>query len=100
MSMINELSGVLDSVPMDDCSALQESLRSHYLFAGLDAADFEQLAKHIASTTLEKGGVLFHRGDAAEHFYLIDTGLIELSLIAPTGDKKTLEVVGPGRTFG
>jgi CRP-like cAMP-binding protein len=100
MSMINELSGVLDSVPMDDCSALQESLRSHYLFAGLDAADFEQLAKHIASTTLEKGEVLFHRGDAAEHFYFIDTGLIELSLIAPTGDKKTLEVVGPGRTFG
>jgi CRP-like cAMP-binding protein len=100
MSKINELSGVLDSVPMDDCSALYESLRSHYLFAGLDAADFEQLAKHIAATSLEKGEVLFHRGDAAEHFYFIDTGLIELSLIAPTGDKKTLEVIGSGRTFG
>jgi CRP-like cAMP-binding protein len=85
---------------MDDCSELHESLRSHYLFAGLDETDFEQLAKHIAPTSLEKGEVLFHRGDAAEHFYLIDTGLIELSLIAPTGDKKTLEVVGPGRTFG
>jgi CRP/FNR family transcriptional regulator, dissimilatory nitrate respiration regulator len=100
MSKINELSGVLDSAPMGDCSALYESLRSHYLFAGLDAADFEQLAKHIAATSLEKGEVLFHRGDAAEHFYFIDTGLIELSLIAPTGDKKTLEVIGPGRTFG
>jgi CRP-like cAMP-binding protein len=100
MSMINELSGVLDSVPMDDCSALQDSLRSHYLFAGLEAADFEQLAKHIAATSLEKGEVLFHRGDAAEYFYFLDTGLVELSLIAPTGDKKTLEVVGPGRTFG
>jgi CRP/FNR family transcriptional regulator, dissimilatory nitrate respiration regulator len=100
MSKINELSGVLDSAPMGDCSALYESLRSHYLFAGLDAADFKQLAKHIAATSLEKGEVLFHRGDAAEHFYFIDTGLIELSLIAPTGDKKTLEVIGPGRTFG
>ena len=100
MSKINELSGVLDSAPMDDCSALYESLRSHYLFAGLDAADFKQLAKHIAAMSLEKGEVLFHRGDAAEHFYFIDTGLIELSLIAPTGDKKTLEVIGPGRTFG
>jgi CRP-like cAMP-binding protein len=100
MSTINELTGVLDSVPMEECSALYESLRNHYLFAGLDEADFEQLAKHIAAMSLEKGEVLFHRGDAAEYFYLIDTGLIELSLIAPTGDKKTLEVVGPGRTFG
>jgi CRP-like cAMP-binding protein len=100
MSTIHELSGVLDSVPMDDCSALHDSLRSHYLFAGLDAADFEKLAKHIAPMTLEKGEVLFHRGDVAEYFYFMDTGLIELSLIAPTGDKKTLEVVGPGRTFG
>jgi CRP-like cAMP-binding protein len=100
MSTINESTGVLDSVPMEKCPALYESLRSHYLFAGLDEDDFEQLAKHIAATSIEKGEVLFHRGDAAEFFYLIDTGLIELSLIAPTGDKKTLEVVGPGRTFG
>jgi CRP-like cAMP-binding protein len=84
MSTINELSGVLDLVPMDDCSALYESLTSHYLFAGLHAADFEQLAKRIAATSIEKGEVLFHRGDAAEHFYFLDTGLIELNLIAPS----------------
>ena len=100
MSTINELSGVLDFAPMEECSALYELLRSHYLFAGLDETDFEQLARHIAAASLDKGEVLFHRGDVAEYFYLIDTGLIELSLIAPTGDKKTLEVVGPGRTFG
>ena len=100
MITINELSGVLDSLPMDDCSALYESLRSHYLFAGLDEADFEQLAAGIAATSIEKGEVLFHRGDQAEHFFFLDTGLIELNLISPTGDKKILEVVGPGRTFG
>ena len=33
-------------------------------------------------------------------FYYLDTGLIELSLISPTGEKKTLEVVVPDRTFG
>ncbi len=100
MITINELSVVLDSLPMDDGSELYESLRSHYLFAGLNAADFEALAKGITATSIEKGEVLFHRGDAAEYFYFVDTGLIELSLISPTGDKKTLEVVGPGRTFG
>jgi CRP-like cAMP-binding protein len=85
---------------MGDGSKLNASLRSHYLFAGLDSADFEQLVKRIAVTSLGKGKVLFHRGDAAEHFYFVDAGLMELSLIAPTGDKKTLEVIGPGCTFG
>ena len=100
MSTINELSGVLDSFSMDESSALYESLRSHYLFAGLQEEDFEQLATRIAVTPLAKGEVLFHRGDDAEFFYFIDSGLVELSLISPTGDKKTLEVIGPGRTFG
>ncbi len=100
MSTIYELSGVLDLAFMDEPSAMHESLRSHYLFAGLGAADFEQLASHVTTTSIEKGEVLFHRGDTAEYFYFVDTGLIELSLISPTGDKKTLEVIGPGRTFG
>ena len=100
MSTINELSGVLDSFPMDESSALYESVRSHYLFAGLGADDFERLAAQVVVTSLEKGEFLFHRGDDAEYFYFIDSGLVELSLISPTGDKKTLEVIGAGRTFG
>lgn len=85
---------------MDDCSALRTPLRNHYLFAGLDEAGFRQLAKRITAVCLEKGDILFHRGDAAEYFYFVDTGRIELGLVAPTGDKKTLEVIGPASTFG
>ena len=91
---------MLDSASMDDCSALHEELRGHYLFAGLDPVDFEQLAKRISGTTIEKGAVLFHRGDAAEFFYFVQAGLIELSLSSPNGDKKTLEIIRPGHTFG
>ena len=43
--------------------------------------------------------MLFHRGDTANSFYFLDRGLIELNLIAATGEKKVLEVVSPGRTF-
>ena len=91
---------VLDSLPMDSESPLYESVRSHYLFAGLDEPDFGRLAADIKVRELDPGEVLFHRGDPAHSFYFVDTGLIELSLIAATGDKKTLEVVNPGRTFG
>ena len=91
---------VLDSLPMDSDSPLYESVRSHYLFAGLDEPDFDRLAADIKVRELDPGEVLFHRGDPAHSFYFVDTGLIELSLISATGDKKTLEVVNPGRTFG
>ena len=50
---------------------------------------------------LEKGEVLFHRGDNAKALLLRRfTGQLELNLIAAnTGQKKVLEVLGPGRTF-
>ena len=100
ISEIEAMAGVLDFVDMDPSSVLYESLRSHYLFAGLDGDDFERLAERVSVVSMEKGSILFHRGDNAEFFYFIESGLIELSLISPTGDKKTLEVIGPGRTFG
>lgn len=91
---------VLDSIPMEKHSGLYESVRSHYLFSGLEEEDFDRLAAEMKVRDLDQGEVLFHRGDPADSFYYVDTGLIELSLISATGDKKTLEVVNPGRTFG
>ena len=99
MDDVVQESGVLDSPVMETASPQFERIREHYLFAGLSQADFEALATQIALKKLDKGEVLFHRGDPAEHFYFLDTGLVELSLISPAGEKKILEVIGPGRTF-
>lgn len=76
-----------------------ESLRQHYLFSGLEPDVFDALLKAISEIRLEKGDVLFHQGDRADYFYFVDIGHVELNLIAPTGQKKVLEVVGPDRTF-
>lgn len=90
---------MLDSATMKIGREQLDSIREHYLFSGLAEADFETLADHVALRKLDKGQVLFHRGDPATHFYFVDSGYIELSLIAPTGGKKVLEVIGHGRTF-
>jgi len=92
-------SGVLDSAGMDAESPLYETLRKHYLFSGLGQEDFDTLVTDVATKALDKGEVLFHRGDAANSFYFLDSGLVELNLIAASGEKKVLEVVSPGRTF-
>ena len=76
-----------------------ESLRQHYLFAGLDSQVFDALLKTLSEVRLEKGDILFHQGDRADYYYFVETGHVELNLIAPTGQKKVLEVIGPDRTF-
>ena len=90
---------VLDSPFMQSDSPEYESVRQHYLFSALEKDDFDTLLQRASRITLEKGEVLFHRGDNARYFYFVDSGQLELNLVAPTGQKKVLEVVGPDRTF-
>ena len=85
---------------MESGSPLYETLKRHYLFSGLDQKDYDSLVAGVSPKELRKGEVLFHRGDTATSFYFLDLGLIELNLIAANGEKKVLEVVSPGRTFG
>jgi len=92
-------SRLLDFVPMDAESRDFDGVRRHYLFSGLVDEEFDALMAHTSRLTLEKGEVLFHRGDPARNFYYVESGHVELSLIAPSGQKKILEVLGPGRTF-
>lgn len=84
---------------MDADSPALKRLRQHYLFAGLDAADFNALAAHLVVGHPKRKEVLFHRGDPADSFYYVLTGQIELGFVAPNGEKKILEVFGAGRTF-
>ena len=91
--------GMLDSCRMDSSGPLYGLVRQHYLFAGLVEQDFEKLAGHMHEEHLGKGDVLFHRGGGANHFYFLESGQIELSLISSNGQKKVIEVVGHHRTF-
>ena len=96
---VSDSARVLDSSFMESGSPEYESVRKHYLFSGLEVEDFDALMKRVSRVTLEKGEILFHRGDPAKYFYFVDSGHLELYLVAATGQKKVLEVLGPDRTF-
>ena len=80
-------------------SPLRDAVRSHYLFEGFDEAVFDALSTRCDVRELDKGEILFHKGDVADYFYFVDAGHIELGLISAAGEKKTVEVVGSGGTF-
>lgn len=97
--MIDRSPQVLSFPLMDKDSQQYMAVRSHYLFSGLEEAVFDALVTRITVEAIDKGEVLFHRGDDADCFYYVESGHIELSLLSPDGQKKIIEVVGPGRTF-
>lgn len=84
---------------MEIGTAHYDRLRAHYLFSALAEGRFDELAAQIVLHTYSKGEILFHRGDPATTFFFVESGQVELSLTAATGEKKILEIVGPGRTF-
>lgn len=96
---MHKTSRMLDSVSMERGTSDSEGMRRHYLFSGLDQESFDGLMQHVSAIRLEKGEVLFHRGDKADYFFFVESGQLELNIIAPTGQRKVLEVVGPDRTF-
>lgn len=91
--------GLLEFLPMQAGSRQYEHVRQHYLFSGLAQDEFDGLVAHITTKSFSKGEVLFHRGDKAANFFFVDAGQIELNLIAANGEKKVIEIIGPGRTF-
>ena len=92
-------SGMIDSGGMEIGTRQYERLYQHYLFSGLEKKAFDALAETVAVRQFRQGKVLFQRGDPAEWFYFVESGQVELSLNAPSGESKTLEVIEPGRTF-
>jgi CRP-like cAMP-binding protein len=84
---------------MDTRSESADFLRRNYLFAGLPADHLEDIVEQASLMTVQSGQMLFNRGDPARHFFLVIEGRIELSVVSPTGDKKIIDVIGPGHTF-
>ncbi len=78
---------------------LMASLREVYLFSALTE---EQLASIIASMRkldLSMGQRLFAQGQAAEHFFLVQSGQIKLYRLSEDGDEKVIEIIKPGQSF-
>ena len=66
------------------------------LFCGLDEALLEKVARASLARTVKKNGILFHQGDKAEGFYIIDSGRIKVYKQSPSGREHILHVFGPG----
>jgi CRP-like cAMP-binding protein len=70
------------------------------LFKELDAEEIERVAQGTRVIHVQRGQILFHKGDPVEGFHLLVYGQIKLAFTSPQGADKVIEIVGPGMSFG
>jgi CRP/FNR family transcriptional regulator len=75
------------------------TLRGCQLFTGLPAADMEKIAAISTVKSLDKGEYLFHEGDLAQGFYVVQTGAINVHRVSAGGKEQVIHVFRPGESF-
>jgi len=74
-------------------------LRQNILFSGLDEDQFSRVIKGSKAIQLKEGELLFQQQQAADYFYLLETGEIKLYRLSPDGAEKVIELIRAGQTF-
>lgn len=87
-----------NTVPLKDAwtgvaDCLNCSLRQSVLFAGLDAADFENIHKPINQFTFKPGEGLYHAGEHGSRLFTIRSGLVKLLQFLPDGSQRIVRLM-------
>jgi CRP/FNR family transcriptional regulator len=79
--------------------AITSTLRSCQLFTGLPQPDLEKIAAVTVVKSLEKGEYLFHEGDPARGFYIIQRGAVNVHRVTAAGKEQVIHVFRTGDSF-
>lgn len=93
MSRMNGVSPALRTV------AIGAALRGCQIFAGLNPHDLELIAETVEVRRLGAGEYLFHEGDPADGFYLVQKGAVNVHRVNPGGREQVIHVFRTGETF-
>lgn len=69
------------------------------LFQALDEQQLDGVLKSCHIRSLPAKNILFEKGSAASHFYLVKSGQIKLFCLSEEGDEKVIEIINPSETF-
>lgn len=74
--------------------------RETSIFSAASPALRAAIERSAVAITLAPATTLFSQGDAADTFFILDSGEIEISVVSPGGRKLTIEMMTPGEVFG
>jgi CRP/FNR family transcriptional regulator len=80
-------------------TALVNTLRNCQLFTGLPRPDLENIAGVTAVKSLAKDEYLFHEGDRALGFYVLQRGAVNVHRVNAAGKEQIIHVFRTGESF-
>lgn len=89
-----------DAPTPPDATQAQRILSHLPLFQSATPAQLATLASHVTQHRLDKGALLFQRGDAATGFFIVVYGQIKLFMLSPQGQEKVVEIIHPSQSLG
>jgi CRP/FNR family transcriptional regulator, dissimilatory nitrate respiration regulator len=75
------------------------ALRQCQLFAGMTAADLDELVPIAVRKSLPKGAYLFREGDISLGFYVVQSGAINVHRVNAQGKEQVIHVFRAGESF-
>ncbi|MDX1692898.1 MAG: Crp/Fnr family transcriptional regulator [Ketobacteraceae bacterium] len=84
---------------MDPNSEAASRLKSHTLFSSLYDEELVTLLQHCKVLDFDQHTRLFSQGEDANYFYYVIAGKFKLARVAPSGNEKVIEIIGPGETI-
>ena len=81
-------------------TALELAVASHPFVKGLTAAQLQVLTQCAMLTHFDTDQIVFHEGEIANRFYLIQQGKVSLETSVGENGLMTIELVGPGNVVG
>lgn len=80
---------------------LEKNLATTPFFSGLSDQHVKALADCACRTHFDKGCIIFHQGETANRFYLIENGNVELEAATKSGGRRVVAgVIGPQEVLG
>lgn len=79
--------------------AVANTLRGCQLFTGLPLPDLQNIAACCVVKNLEKGDYLFHEGDPAHGFYVVQRGAVNVHRVTAAGKEQVIHVFRAGDSF-
>ncbi|TAK99279.1 MAG: Crp/Fnr family transcriptional regulator [Verrucomicrobia bacterium] len=79
--------------------AVVNTLRSCQLFTGLPLPDLQNIAAVSLLKNLDKGDYLFHEGDPARGFYVVQRGAVNVHRVNAAGKEQVIHVFRTGESF-
>ena len=79
---------------------VEDVVRQHPFFRGLSPEHLALVGTCAGNIRFDADAYIYHRGEPADHFYLIETGRVALNVESIDQSAITLDTVEPGEVLG